>query len=155
MSDKQNDKKRRELITAWIEQYLVFHHEVVRIKRNHSPKTVHNKAQMGLLFILHYQDNLTIGELAELTHTTSGAVSQLIDNLVKQGFVRRENDQKDRRIVRICLTDSGQYQYQVQRDAKIAAMSWLFDDLTDLELVNMVAIQGKLLTKIKQYRKEK
>lgn len=149
------DKKRQRLITDWIEQYLIFHHEVVRIKHNRAKRSVHNKAQLGLLFMLSHHQPTTIGELADLTHTTSGAASQLIDNLVKQGLVKREMDEKDRRIARISLSAAGQRQCQLQRDAKIAEVCWLFDDMTDAELSNLVAVQKKLADKIKQYRRGK
>jgi DNA-binding transcriptional ArsR family regulator len=42
---------------------------------------------------------ITAGELAELTGLTTGAITGIIDRLEKAGFVRRENDPKDRRRV--------------------------------------------------------
>lgn len=146
------DKRRHQLITEWLEQYLAFHHEVVRIKHSRAKRSVHNKAQLGLLFLLNHHQPMTIGELAEQTHTTSGAVSQLIDNLVKQGLVVRHEDKTDRRIARVSLSATGQRQCQLQREAKIAEVSWLFDDLSDEELARLVETQKKLAHKIKQYR---
>src|SRR4051812_4268905 len=46
---------------------------------------------------------LTAGELAQQTGLTTGAVTGMIDRLVKAGYVRREDDPNDRRrvIVRV------------------------------------------------------
>jgi len=42
---------------------------------------------------------LTAGELAEKTGLTTGAITAVIDRLEQAGFVRREDDPKDRRRV--------------------------------------------------------
>lgn len=41
----------------------------------------------------------TAGRLSELTGLTTGAVTAMVDRLVKAGYVRREHDQEDRRRV--------------------------------------------------------
>lgn len=53
------------------------------------------------LSILLQEKKMTAGELAELTHLTTGAVTGLIDRLEKKGLVRRERDKSDRRKVYI------------------------------------------------------
>ncbi|OMF80171.1 MarR family transcriptional regulator [Paenibacillus glucanolyticus] len=49
--------------------------------------------------ILHEKGPITAGELSKLTGLTTGSVTALIDRLEKSGYVRRENDPKDRRKV--------------------------------------------------------
>ncbi|WP_175619185.1 MULTISPECIES: MarR family transcriptional regulator [unclassified Paenibacillus] len=49
--------------------------------------------------ILHEKGPITAGELSKLTGLATGSVTALIDRLEKNGFVRRQNDPKDRRKV--------------------------------------------------------
>src|SRR5262245_4534642 len=53
--------------------------------------------------ILFLKGPLSAGELAELTGLTTGAITGVIDRLEGAGFVRREDDPRDRRrvIVRV------------------------------------------------------
>jgi DNA-binding MarR family transcriptional regulator len=48
----------------------------------------------------------TPGELAARTGLTTGAVTRMIDRLLRAGFVTREHDERDRRRVIITLTES-------------------------------------------------
>ena len=52
-------------------------------------------------------DGLRQSELADSTIREKSTVTRLLDNLVGKGYVRRENDQRDRRVVLAWLTDSG------------------------------------------------
>jgi DNA-binding MarR family transcriptional regulator len=49
----------------------------------------------------------TAGELAALTHVTSGTMTSRLDRLVARGFVTRHPDPTDGRIVRVRLTPAG------------------------------------------------
>jgi DNA-binding MarR family transcriptional regulator len=49
----------------------------------------------------------TAGELAALTHVTSGTMTSRLDRLVARGFVTRQPDPADGRIVRVRLTAAG------------------------------------------------
>jgi DNA-binding MarR family transcriptional regulator len=50
---------------------------------------------------------LTAGELAALTHVTSGTMTSRLDRLVARGFVTRLPDPADGRLVRVRLTPAG------------------------------------------------
>lgn len=49
----------------------------------------------------------TAGELATLTHVTSGTMTSRLDRLVARGFVTRRPDASDGRLVRVRLTGPG------------------------------------------------
>ncbi len=55
------------------------------------------------LDLLFQHGAMTAGKLAELTGLTTGAVTGLIDRLEKQGLVRRERSDEDRRKVLVVL----------------------------------------------------
>ncbi|GAB4582500.1 MarR family winged helix-turn-helix transcriptional regulator [Nocardia sp. IFM 10818] len=54
------------------------------------------------LNMLRLEGPATAGELAQRTGLTTGAITRMIDRLLKAGFVRRDNDAQDRR--RIIIT---------------------------------------------------
>ncbi|MCU1645183.1 MAG: putative HTH-type transcriptional regulator YcgE [Nocardia sp.] len=51
------------------------------------------------LNLLRVDGAATAGELAQRTGLTTGAITRMIDRLLKAGYVRREHDEKDRRRV--------------------------------------------------------
>ena len=58
----------------------------------------------------HLEDNdheLTLKQGAELVHVSLPAASRMVDDLVRRGFVERNEDIDDRRMKRLVLTDPG------------------------------------------------
>lgn len=50
---------------------------------------------------------ITIGELAEMYNVSKPAISNLIKEKEEKGFVERQTDKSDRRVVWVKLTDAG------------------------------------------------
>ena len=61
--------------------------------------------------LLHHLEDasqeLTLKQGAELVHVSLPAASRMVDELVRRGFVERNEDVEDRRMKRIRLTDAG------------------------------------------------
>ena len=71
-------------------------------------KTVADRAgisasDMDCMDFLNLEGRMTAGRLAELTGLTTGAITGVIDRLEKDGYVRRERDDSDRRKVFIAV----------------------------------------------------
>jgi MarR family transcriptional regulator, organic hydroperoxide resistance regulator len=64
--------------------------------------------EWALMGQLWKEDGLSRQQLADRTIKDQTTVTRLLDALVHKDLVRREQDRKDRRIVRIWLTPSGQ-----------------------------------------------
>ncbi len=66
--------------------------------------------------IMHYivfsQNGCSVKELAEQLGTTRGAVSQIIEKMVRKGPLIRVRDEKDHRSVRITLSPAGLEQHR-------------------------------------------
>ena len=88
-------------------------------------------AQMATLMLLDAERGGTVGGLANDLGRSMSAASRLIDQLVRRGLVNRQEDDRDRRIKRIALTERGQEligQVQRQRaEAQLAVMATLTD----------------------------
>jgi len=63
--------------------------------------------QLRALAVISEEPGITVGELAGRFQVRPPSVTGLIDRLVAQGYVRREADPGDRRLVRHSLTAQG------------------------------------------------
>lgn len=57
--------------------------------------------QHGVLVLLSQRDGQTVTDLARALSMGKSSLSGLIDRMVERGFVRREKDAEDKRVVRI------------------------------------------------------
>jgi DNA-binding MarR family transcriptional regulator len=106
-----------------------------------SPPHIH------LLFTIAASPNgISAKELAERSNITPGAVTQFVDMLVEKGLVVREGDPDDRRIVMLKATDLAKINLEEMRKNHIAAMSKIFEPLTDEEIKQLTALFTKLDT---------
>ena len=60
-----------------------------------------------LLCLLCHPEADTVGELSRLRMTTKSSVSRIVDALAGKGYVRMEEDARDRRVQRLTLTPPG------------------------------------------------
>jgi DNA-binding MarR family transcriptional regulator len=64
--------------------------------------------QMHTLIFVKRHKNAPMHEIAECFQITKPTATSLTDKLIKGGYVRRTEDKKDRRIIRISLTKKGE-----------------------------------------------
>jgi len=74
---------------------------------------------------------LTAGELASRTHVTSGTMTSRLDRLVARGFVSRNPDPADGRLVRVRLTPAGRERVDAAFVALLAGEGELLATLDD------------------------
>jgi MarR family 2-MHQ and catechol resistance regulon transcriptional repressor len=63
--------------------------------------------QFGVLEALYHLGPMMLSELAQKHLKSPNNLTVVTDNLEKHGLVRRVRDEKDRRVVRVFLTDTG------------------------------------------------
>ncbi len=63
--------------------------------------------QWTVLYRLWEQEGLTQAEIAERTFKDKPTITRMVDVLEKKGFVVRRNDENDRRVYKIYLTEDG------------------------------------------------
>ncbi len=63
--------------------------------------------QIHALLWLGHDGPLTMGELARRVSVTEKTVTGLVDRLERDGYLRRERDEEDRRVVRVRATARG------------------------------------------------
>jgi DNA-binding MarR family transcriptional regulator len=71
--------------------------------------------QMRALGTIGEADPCTMGQLAGALHISLGAATGLVDRLIAHGLVQREADPRDRRVVRLRVTEGGRRAHAVRR----------------------------------------
>jgi DNA-binding MarR family transcriptional regulator len=66
-----------------------------------------SKSQIGTLMRLYYHGGCPISSVGDGLGITAAAASQMVDRLVQQDLIQREEDPDDRRVKKITLTREG------------------------------------------------
>lgn len=122
-------------------------------------KRMHNKgkkqdafAQKKVLEILNQnQEELTISRLVEILDIRPSSVSELVKKLEETGYVVREKDEKDKRIMKIKLTKVGKEVAQEKKSRNNEWTEFYFSELTNEEQKEL----NRLLEKLSIQSKEK
>jgi DNA-binding MarR family transcriptional regulator len=99
--------------------------------------------------LLHHLEDasrdLTLKEGAELVHVSLPAASRLVDDLVRRGFVERNEDVEDRRMKRVRLTVSGRSVIRRLNAARLTGLESFAQTLTKAERRALAPALSKLL----------
>ncbi|KYC45455.1 MAG: transcriptional repressor MprA [Candidatus Methanofastidiosum methylothiophilum] len=86
----------------------------------------------------------SVSEVADVLSTTRQNIKQLALKLQEKGFIILERDPKDRRVLRLRLTEKNRKYWESNSDEKIEFISSLFSSLTDKELKELYGLLNKL-----------
>ncbi len=79
-------------------------------------------SQVSLLFRLYYQGQCGVSDIASHLTVSNAAASQMVERLVQQGWLERNEDPNDRRAKQVALSPAGQ---QLIRDGIEARVHWM------------------------------
>ncbi|MBI2939720.1 MAG: MarR family transcriptional regulator [Chloroflexi bacterium] len=91
-------------------------------------------AQTKALFVVCTVGMIHGRDLAQALGIGQPAVSKLVDHLVERGYVRRDEDTEDRRLIWLRPTDSGQALYDRMTVTSREALRAILDTLDEREL---------------------
>ncbi len=95
--------------------------------------------QLRLMMLLRDRPGAPAGVLASELGVTPPTITGLVDRLVRQGLVRREEDRQDRRLVRNELTEMGLTVVGELERAGKAYLTEVFDHLSGEQLRQLSA----------------
>ena len=101
-------------------------------------------AQWFVLAMIAHFGQRSIKDLAEAAEMSSSAATQLVDSLVKTGFVNRQDDPDNRRAVILELSSQGKQYLAETKERRLEEMAVLFEALTDSELREFVRLHKKI-----------
>lgn len=96
-----------ESITQFESQFRHAGYLMVKVTRNYLEQHGLSMSRFWVLAYVNKRTGLTMGDLKQSMMLSGSSVSGLADQLIMDGFLRRERDSDDRRIVRLSLTSKG------------------------------------------------
>lgn len=100
--------------------------------------------QFAVLEALHHLGPMCQHTLAKKLLRSGGNITLVVDNLEKRGWVRRERQKDDRRMVQIHLTPKGARLIAKVFPEHAAAITKIMNELTEQEQEELRRIAGKL-----------
>ena len=101
--------------------------------------------QFQALRLVSRSNNATNSELAQFLRVSPSSAAQLTDRLEKAGLLTREQDKKDRRMVRLSLTKKGFEELEYLKDKMYREVSQVFSCLSEKDLREFFRIHTELL----------
>ncbi len=96
----------------------------------------------------------TPAELAEAAGVTRATMTGLIDTLERDGFVTREPDRDDRRMMSVCLTSRGEKFLVEFLPGHFQAIARLMSPLSEAERKTLVRLLGKVQQQATQLKSQ-
>jgi MarR family transcriptional regulator, 2-MHQ and catechol-resistance regulon repressor len=104
-------------------------------------------SQFAVLETLYHLGHMTQGEISQKVLKSVSNMTTVIDNLERDGLVRRERDANDRRVIHIHLTEAGSSKLEAVFPAHVAALVEEFSILSAKEQEALGELCKKLGTR--------
>jgi len=122
-----NQVQFTQSIRAWME---IFMQRSMRGWWRFARSTGLSMPQFSIMMQLYYRGACGMSEVSGQFEITPAAASQLVDKLVQNGFIAREEDPNDRRARTLNLTDKGRELIQQGIEERYRWVAELADKLT-------------------------
>jgi MarR family 2-MHQ and catechol resistance regulon transcriptional repressor len=90
-------------------------------------------SQFAVLEALHHIGSMTQGEISSKVLKSTSNLTTVIDNLERDGYVRRERDTEDRRVIHVHLTEAGTSKIEAVLPTHVRALVEIFSVLNASE----------------------
>jgi MarR family 2-MHQ and catechol resistance regulon transcriptional repressor len=101
-------------------------------------------SQFAVLEALYHLGHMTQGEISSKILKSTSNITTVIDNLERDGLVRRERDASDRRVIHVHLTEAGTRKLESVFPDHVAALVEIFSILSTSEQRTLGALCKKL-----------
>ena len=137
------DRKRK--VEELVEGLMSLKHRIAFSSHGSHKNPRITPAQWGVLMCVGHADTSTVKDVAGALSITSSAATQLIDGLVKNGYVERVADVRDRRAVALTLSKKTKGRVAAMKEAAIGQFLKLFESFTDKEFELYCALSKKVV----------
>lgn len=104
------------------------------------------EAQLAVLEVLEDHEKMKPSDLIPFLATTPAAVTMLLDRMEKNGLIRRDRDDQDRRIVWISLSDKGRMETERGITIRNEFMNSVLSNISMHNQQLLVYLLGKMTT---------
>lgn len=124
---------------------------LLRDKVNYSSDTAQlSTLQVQTLSLLKKQSSIQMREIADYFHIELPSATSLLNKLVALHLVKREQDAKDRRLVRVTLTADGNGILRKAMDEKLKHLEHMLSYLSETEQLELLRLLEKLNDRIEK-----
>jgi DNA-binding MarR family transcriptional regulator len=106
--------------------------------------------QFSALNYLKSQPNLGVSDLAGHLRLSKSSATQLVERLVKAGFVLRRHDPVDRRVVRLLLTRAGEKEILVLKKNILEKLNKVFSKVPKGDIEKLIRIYSGLIKRLRK-----
>lgn len=96
---------------------------------------------------LEQEGPLKVSQMAEALSYSAGAITTLSDKLIASGYVERNRDEADRRVVYLSITEEGRQVLGAIREQRKVNINTFFGALTDEDIHHLIRIYKDILAK--------
>lgn len=146
--------KREEDIKEILNSFHAIKKIIISESRQSPGRCRLTHSQALALDVIAHNENISIKKIADFFRISSSAATQLVDSLVKIGFTIREQDENDRRQLRIRLSGKAHKYVGKLREKGTVYMTRLFAGLSDSELSMYKELNNKIISSAERKRKK-
>jgi DNA-binding MarR family transcriptional regulator len=102
-------------------------------------------------FVLRFvakSSTTNVKAITQALNISSSAATQLVDGLVDNGYLLRQDNPDDRRIITLLLSDKAKKFFKEFEAQRLQKMMEIFDSLTDEELIQYGYLNQKLIDSV-------
>lgn len=92
-----------------------------------------NRSQADILFTMYHRQSLSQKELAGLLNVTAPSITSSIQKMERAGYIRRQTDPSDQRVMRLALTEKGNACIETVKDVTDRMEKIIFEDMSPEE----------------------
>lgn len=108
------------------------------------------REQIGILLILSLQDGLYQTQIANILGKDRPNITRMIDILETKGFIKREKDDSNRRILKVYLTSKGKEKVDFAKPLKERMSVAQYKGMSDEEILTLVSLLRKVRKNIEE-----
>lgn len=129
------DKRKKNDWDPTAERILKAYNEISTIiNPSQLVKVDLTSSQMKVLIGFAEKESFTMTELSIAHSVSVSTMTSMVDRLIQNGFLKRDKDDNDRRIVRVCLTAKGNKMVRHLMKVRMNALESFLFELNDNEI---------------------
>ncbi|MEW9669569.1 MarR family winged helix-turn-helix transcriptional regulator [Ammoniphilus sp. 3BR4] len=109
-------------------------------------------ANIFLLFMIYRKGSIKTTDISKHFDITPGAATAIADKLESLGFIERERDKKDRRVVVISLSEKGLEFLNQRRNNNVKLFEKILKDFSEDEIFSVIASLNKISDAIAHFK---
>lgn len=108
------------------------------------------REQIGILLILSLKDGLYQTQIANILGKDRPNITRMIDILETKGFIKREKDDSNRRILKVYLTSKGKEKVDFAKPLKERMSVAQYKGMSDEEILTLISLLRKVRKNIEE-----